>query len=568
MEMHGEKENIGSPCISVLISVSLRVPKPQQELKEYRYWTTQNNMPPPSKASLALLSHAKMTSRSSFYLRWGKIRFDVNWGPDLNLKVLLKVYRASGVVEHFVVDTEARQAAWNYHQRVTRDFYVHPFPKHLGRVTCVKFTYIVHQGERSIPSRNEYIFMDGPHFDNEGYQRRTLSAEHATPSTWRTVEADASMLQRDVDWINGHFESLNLTPKFTKGVPYHPYHPKRYIHDQIDATLRKRHAQPERMHTIKVCVDCIDDTDFVNHLLHAAANGVIVQIQVDWRKMTLTNSLNYVRLKQAGVELLGVFCTPKHPKIEVDPDMHNKFILFGDRDAILGSFNITFDRWGANWESGMTFRGKGICRLLDNIFQSIRGGVIQKYTVDPLSHFNLLYTFGRQQLPNGKPYRPHQAIIAEVHRAQRSIRLCLFLLGEMTGEHEDSVIDALIQAQQRGVDVQILLNGHLARKGDPGQEYTMAEELARPLLPAVYRLKRAGVPVYLAYGRHDQPVPYCPIHSKYCVIDDVKVLEGSFNWYNTSTFSHDLYVVAANYGIAQIYLQEWRQILQDFRVYQ
>ena len=119
------------------------------------------------------------------------------------------------------------------------------------------------------------------------------------------------MLQRDVDWINGHFDSLNLTPKFTKGVPYHPFHPKRYIHDQIDAVIRKRWAQPDRMHTIKVCVDCIDDTDFTNHLLHAAANGVLVQAQVDWRKMTLTNSPNYLNLKRSGIELVGVFCTPK-----------------------------------------------------------------------------------------------------------------------------------------------------------------------------------------------------------------------------------------------------------------
>ena len=506
--------------------------------------------------------------REAFYLRWGKLRFDVNWGADLNIKVLLKVYRADGVCEHFIVDTEPRRVTWNFHQRVTRDFFVHPFPRGLGRVTCVKFSYIVHLGDRSIPSQYEYIFMDGYHFDNDQHQRRSLNNEHATPNTWRVFEADANMLQRDVDWINGHFDSLNLVPKFTKGVPYHPYHPKRYIHDRIDAVIRAKWAQPDRLHTIKVCVDCIDDTDFVNHLLHAAASGVFVQCQVDWRKMTLTNSPNYIRLKRSTVELVGVFCTPKHHKIEVAPDMHNKFIIFGDRDAILGSFNITFDRWGANWESGMSFYSKGLCRLLDNIFQSIRGGVIQKVQIDPLSPFNLLYTYGRQLLPNGKNYRPHQAIIAEIHRAQRSIKLCLFLIGEMTGEHEDSVIDALIQARDRGVDVQIILNGHLAHKGDPGREYTMQEELARPLLPAVYRLKRAGVPVLLAYGQHDQPVPYCPIHSKFCVIDEYKVLEGSFNWYNTSTYSHDLYVVAANHGVGQIYVNEFNQTLRDFRIFQ
>ncbi|MCB0051299.1 MAG: phospholipase D family protein, partial [Caldilinea sp.] len=135
---------------------------------------------------------------------------------------------------------------------------------------------------------------------------------------------------------------------------------------------------------------------------------------------------------------------------------------------------------------------------------------------------------------NGKYYRPNHAILSEIHRARHSIRLCLFLLGELQGEHGDSVIDALIQARARGVDVQAILNGHLARQGDPGREYTMEEELRRPLLPAVYRLQQAGIPLLLAYGRYDQPVPYCPIHSKYCVIDERIVLEGSFNWYNTS----------------------------------
>lgn len=502
-----------------------------------------------------------------FYLRWGKIRFDVNWGPELNIKVLLKVYRSDGIVEHFIVDTDPYHQTWNSHRRATRDFFIHPFPAKYGRVTCVKFSYIVHLQERSIPSRLEYIFFDGPDFDNDQHQRRRITDLYATLNTWRTYELDAKMLQYNVDWINRNFDALNIVPKFTKGLPHHPYHPKRYIHDQIDAAIARKRNAPDRQETIKVCVDCIDDADFVNHLLYAMSQGVQVQAQVDWRKMTLTNSANYLRLKRSGAELLGVFCTPKHPLIEVAPDMHNKFILFGEENSILGSFNITFDRWGANWESGMTFRCAALGTLFDNIFQSIRGGVIQKYQIDLFSRFNLLYTFGRQMLPNGAYYRPQHAILSEIHRAQRSIRVCLFLLGEMMGEHHDSVVDALIRARQRGVDVQIILNGHLARQGDPSAEVSMEEELRRPLLPAVYRLKKAGVPVLLAYGRYDQPVPYCPIHSKYCIIDERIVLEGSFNWYNTSVFSHDLYVVVADAYIARLYLDEYEQTLRDFRIF-
>ena len=58
---------------------------------------------------------------------------------------------------------------------------------------------------------------------------------------------------------------------------------------------------------IKVCVDCIDETDFINHLIHAYWNGLKVECIVDWRKMTLTNSDNYVRFKRSGIDLLGGF---------------------------------------------------------------------------------------------------------------------------------------------------------------------------------------------------------------------------------------------------------------------
>ena len=503
-----------------------------------------------------------------FYVRWGRIQFDVFRGDDLNLKVVLNVYRWDDVCERFVVDTDIHYAEWNYQKRATRDFYIHPFSVKLGHIRRVTFSYIVHMQNRSIPSQHEYVFIEGNNLqNNKSHHHWRTGMDGSAYNTYRTRELDAAELQRDVDWCNHHFESLLLTPKFTKGQPYHPYHPKPYIHDRIDATIRRQHRRRDRRQSIKVCVDCIDDTDFINHLIHAHWNGVKVECIVDWRKMTLTNSDNYARLKKSGVDLLGVFCTPKDPLIEVAPDMHNKFIIFGNEDVITGSFNITFDRWWANWESGMTFRSRGVRRLFNNIFQSVKGGVIQRYGIDPFSHFNLLYTFGRQTTLSGKYYRPHHAIISEIHRARHSIRLVLFLIGELRGEHNDSVIDALISTHRRGVDVKIILNGHLARQGDPGKEYSMAEEAKRPLLPSVARLREAGIPVALVYGTHDVPVPYSPIHSKYCVIDERLVMEGSFNWYNASTFSHDMVILAANKQIAEPYLFEFDQVLRRLRVF-
>jgi hypothetical protein len=453
------------------------------------------------------------------------------------------------------------------HRRTTRDFYIHPCSMKLGPVQRVTFAYIVHLQGRSIPSQYDYVLAEGHELEYDHPQRRHVGTEHLAANAYRSFEVDAGELQRDSDWYNHHFDALCLTPKFTKGQPDHPYHPRRYIHDQIDATIWRQQTQPGPQQTIKVCVDCIDDSHFVNHLIHAHGQGVKVQCIVDWRKMTLTNSDNYVRLKRSGIELLGVVCTPKDPLIEVAPDMHNKFVIFGDEDVITGSFNITFDRWWANWESGMTFRSRGVVRMFDNIFQSVRGGMIQRYGIDPLSPFNLLYTFGRHVALNGKYYRPHAAIISEIHRARHSIKLCLFLIGELQGEHRDSVIDSLIHAHRRGVDVKIILNGHLARQGSPGKEHPMAEELKRPLLPAVMRLKGAGIPVALAYGVDDFAVPYSPIHSKYCIFDDSVVIDGSFNWYNASVFSHDMVIVAANRAVAEPYLFEFDQILRRLRIF-
>ena len=503
----------------------------------------------------------------SFDLRWGKIEFDVAFGVQANIKVLIKVYRDKNVCETYFVDTDAYDIQWDRHKRCTRDFYLLPFSAQFGHASCIKFSFVLHLDERSIASRHEYIFMEKRHLDNKHHQNRPLTAAWSTDNTYRTYELNAAELQCDVDWYNHHFESLNLTPKFTKGQQNHPYHPKRFIHDHIDKVIRSKHEHPERLCTIKVSVDCIDDTDFISHLIYASHQRVLVQCIVDWRKMTQTNSHNYARLKQSGIELLGVFCTPKDHLIEVAPDMHTKFVIFNDEDCILGSFNITFDRWWANWESGMTFHSSGVCRLLDNVFQSQRGGVIQKYGIDPLSQFNLLYTFGRHYMHNGKHYRPHHAILAEIHRARRSIKLSLFLMGDLIGDHHDSVVDALIHANDRGVDVQILFNGHLARQGRIGIERTMQDELNRALLPAVQRLRDADIRVGLVYGLDDLPVPYSPIHSKYCIIDESIVIEGSFNWYNTSVFSHDLLVVVKNHEVAQPYLHEFAQMQRLFRVF-
>lgn len=499
-----------------------------------------------------------------FYIRRGKIKFNILYGTNLNLKVIIRVYRNT-CCETFLSDTDPYEIKWNRHKRVTRKFFIHPLSVKTGKIICVKFSFIVHLDNKSIPSEFEYLFMkESEFFENKIYCRE-ITMESISKNEYRTYEAASELLQRDVDWHNKKFESLKLIPKFTKGLPYHPYHPKRFIHDNIDAIIQRKKNDFDTFYSIKVAVDCIDDCDFINHLIYASRCGVYVQCIVDWRKMTLTNSENYYKLKCSGVELLGVFCMSDHPLVEVAPDMHAKFIIFGDEACICGSFNITFYKWGTNWETGMTFNSKGICRLFDNIFQSLRGGYIQGYGVDPLSNFNLLYTFGRHYIMNGKNYLPHISILSELNRAKKSIKLCLFIINELRGEYGESIIDLLKYKKKKGIEIQIILNGHIARQGNPGIEYTMKEELERPLLHCIQKLIKSEIPVFLVYGNHDRPIPYSPLHQKFCVIDDTIVIDGSFNWYNTSVFSHDFIVVVSDTGTAAHYIFEFEQILKSFR---
>ena len=244
-----------------------------------------------------------------FDIRWGKIEFDVFFGIQANIKVVLKVYREHGVRELYLIDTDAFDVQWDRHKRCTRDFYIHPISTHFGTINAVKFSFIVHLNEHSIPSHNDYIFMDRHQVQDAYPQYRKINEEWVTTNEYRTYELNASELQSDVDWYNHHFDSLNIIPKFTKGQQYHPFHPKRYIHDNIDKVIFSKRENPDRLCTIKVSVDCIDDSDFINHLIHASQHGVLVQCIVDWRKMTLTNSQNYARLKRTSIELVGVFCT-------------------------------------------------------------------------------------------------------------------------------------------------------------------------------------------------------------------------------------------------------------------
>ena len=115
-----------------------------------------------------------------FNVRWGKIEFDVFYGVQANVKVVLKVYREHGLCETYVVDTDAYDIKWDRHKRCTRDFYVLPFSNNFGKISCIKFSYIIHLNEHSIASHKDYIFMNSHEAQDDNPQFRKISSDWST----------------------------------------------------------------------------------------------------------------------------------------------------------------------------------------------------------------------------------------------------------------------------------------------------------------------------------------------------------------------------------------------------
>eukprot|EP01125_Pyxidicula_operculata_P019979 TRINITY_DN7279_c0_g1_i1.p1 TRINITY_DN7279_c0_g1~~TRINITY_DN7279_c0_g1_i1.p1 ORF type:complete len:544 (+),score=90.63 TRINITY_DN7279_c0_g1_i1:43-1674(+) len=513
------------------------------------------------------------TGGELFHLREGRIFMNISWGEtwQTNVKVRYTLCREDGVEDHYFVDTDPYDCGPESHKRKTRAIWIPTHSKSHGKTTCVKFSYILHFFEKSVCSKHEYILAIHSDISNNVEIKKQVALGDI--NNYKTYELDPHTLQEDVYWIQNHYNDLNVKPYFTKGRLNDHDHPKHYIHHHIDQVIQKKQKDPSSFRTIKVSVDDIDDKDFINHLIYAHQQGVFVQCIVDWRKMMLTNSQDYVNLKRSGIELLGVICTTtdkesKH--IEVEPDMHTKFIIFDGEHAITASFNITFLLWGNNWETGVSFSSQATSRLLDNVFQSQRGGVIQKYVINPTSRFNIVYTFGRHKehsIDSTNNYRPHNSIFGAIHNAKHSIKVVIFIIGDMLGDYGESLITALINAKNRGVNVQIILNGHVVRVGSNDKPYSMHDEVRRPVIPSVKHLQNAGIPVHLVYGQVNDAIPYSPLHSKFCVVDDHLIIDGSFNWYNTSKFSHDLVIEYKDHEIAKRYLEEFDQILSWFKVF-
>ncbi|MCD8339324.1 MAG: phospholipase D-like domain-containing protein [Burkholderiales bacterium] len=93
-------------------------------------------------------------------------------------------------------------------------------------------------------------------------------------------------------------------------------------------------------------------------------------------------------------------------------------------------------------------------------------------------------------------------IISEIDNAQKEVKMLAYIMTDK------EIADALIRAKRRGLDVIAIIDPHLNNDKNNQDK----------------RLNESGVPTYIDY-RHNLA------HNKVIVIDDDKVLTGSYNYY-------------------------------------
>ncbi|MCL5773596.1 MAG: phosphatidylserine/phosphatidylglycerophosphate/cardiolipin synthase family protein, partial [Firmicutes bacterium] len=237
----------------------------------------------------------------------------------------------------------------------------------------------------------------------------------------------------------------------------------------------------------------------------AAKRGVKVRVILDqspdrFRKGETHNQQIAGYLKANGVEVLTY--PPNHVNID-----HVKLLIADDNKALIGGMN-----WGAhspdNKDADVLIKGNEAAELKRDIFNKdvkYAGGKPDNTVVGPVKDDNIKVLTTSPKDEEGGAHAIRETLLSDINGARKNIYAEMFTLTD------SEVVNSLITAHNRGVDVKVIL--------DPNQHSTNQKSYDA--------LKAAGVPVkwYNVNASTKQK-----LHAKWGVFDDNKTLLGSANW--------------------------------------
>ena len=268
-------------------------------------------------------------------------------------------------------------------------------------------------------------------------------------------------------------------------------------------------------------------------LVRANNRGVTVRMVVDTDTLNNTRDAEIQRaigkVRQAGIPIVGD---------SRQPIMHNKFVVRDGEEVWTGSWNFT---------TGDTYRlNNNAARLRsDKLAENYAAEFRKMFDArqfgpnKPAGVPNPQLTIGGAGVENyfAPEDRVAPRIIAHIREAQRSIRFMAFSFTH------DGIGQALREKAQAGVSVV----GVFERTGSE----TQFSEFGK--------LKQAGLEVY------QDGNPYA-MHHKVFIIDDVKVIFGSYNFSDGADRDNDEnLLVVTDAAFARPFIQEFDRILAAAR---
>lgn len=245
----------------------------------------------------------------------------------------------------------------------------------------------------------------------------------------------------------------------------------------------------------------------VRDLLVAKHNaGVAVRVVLDDRQQQQSYNTMGEELAALGVPVTLVLNDSAE-----NATMHNKVAIVDGHLVMTGSANYSFTALQVSDEDLLTFDDAALAaRYQQEIDEIIAAG--DAPSAPYAQHSPLEVWMGPEDGLANK-------VVALLDAAQSTAVVAMFQLNVSV------IVDALLDAHQRGVSVVVVLDAVQATQVDADADETLAA---------------AGIPVVLAHNTGNM---VAEMHSKFVVVDHDTVLMGSYNWTNLGSYYNDENIV-------------------------
>ena len=240
--------------------------------------------------------------------------------------------------------------------------------------------------------------------------------------------------------------------------------------------------------------------EILDTLIALQEEGIAIKILLDKRQQDLEYNTMGEDMLQAGLDVTLI-----DNQSATDSTMHHKYTVIDNKLVMMGSANYSWTAFNKSDEDLLIVEDTEIAERLTNHISDMLNEDWQNKSKGYETNTPI-------QVWMGPGDDPHKILLNALGEAQNSILLAVFQI------NYNPLIEALIDAKNNGCSVIVILD-----KKQSAQEEDSAYEA----------LSKAGIDVFLMEKTNSE---FSEMHSKFVVIDNKRVLMGSYNWTALASF--------------------------------